>query len=277
MQIQTIRPGLLVSLSTEIKGGVSYEREEIQAEHVTEDGAKEAEWKTRKRVADADEHERATKARGKARSLIVAQCAQSRHGLLCPVANEGKLAGAIEEARAIADAFNASAIRTRIEVYVVCGRVADSDVEAQKAINAEVRGLLDSMKAAIAAADVKSIRDAADRARELGGILSADVTGKVKDAIDQARRAAREIVKRVQKEGESAAIVVEKLKVDAIEAARFAFLDMDATAPVQASAPAVAAIDLDTVPEPTPELDSAGQIPGGDSKTYSRSGAAIEF
>ena len=250
MQIQTIRPGLLVSLSTEIKGGVSYDREEIRAEHVTDDGAKEAEWKTLKRIEDAAEFEAATKARGKARSLITAQCAQSRHGLLCPTANEAKLSAAIEEARAIADAFNAGALRTRVEIYVVCGRVADSDVEAQKAINAEVRGLLDAMERGVKAADVKAIRDAANRARELGSILSADVTGKVNDAIEQARKAAREIVKRVQKEGESAAVVVEKCKVDAIEAARFAFLDLDEAKPVEASAPAVAAIDLDSAPGP---------------------------
>ena len=250
--VNTIRPGLLVSLSTEIKGGVSYEREEIRAEHWVGD-AKEAEWQTRKRIEDAAEYERAVKVRGKARSLVVAQCAQSRHGLLCPVANEVALLAAITEAQTLAADYNAGAVRSRVEVYVILGRVADSDVDAQRAINAEVRSLLDAMEAGIRAADPKAIRDAANRAREVGQILTESARGKVTAAMEEARKVAREVVRRVQKEGEEASKVVEGVKVDAIQAARFAFLDLDESRPIEPSAAPVAAVDLSAE---EPEIES---------------------
>lgn len=228
MKASVLKPGLLVSLKTSIRGGVNYQRVDLEHNHTDDDGALVARWETKRQIVDPAEYERATVTRGKARTLISSVCCSSSFGLLCPVSNESRLDEVIAEARALAAAHNAEATVTQVEVFVLVGRISSDDAEAARAIGSEVRELLDDMKSAIDAADPARIREAASKARELGSMLSPDVASQVTDAIVQARSAAREIVKRVEKSGESAARVVASLNTTAINMARFAFLDMDA-------------------------------------------------
>ena len=252
MKTSMLKPGYLVSLKTTVKGGVNYKRIDIETAHFDETGAKVEKWETAKEIPDPEEFEQATVARGKARSIITAVCCASSFGLLCPTAKEGELFDAIEEARRIADAHNKQATRTHVDVYALVGQVAQNDVEAARAIGSEVRELLDAMSAGIKAADPAAIREAANKAKSLGGMLSADVAGQVSAAIVQAREAARAIVKRVEKAGEAAADVVSECSTARIDAARFAFLDMD-EADVETTAPAARGIDY----EPAPEVKAA--------------------
>lgn len=244
MKTTTLRPGLLVSLKTSVTGGVAYKRIDLDPEHPVADGAVESRWETTKVVEDAAEFERASKLRGKCRSMIASVCAASDFGLLCPSDRQKDLDAAIVEARNLADEFNADAVRSMVNVYVVAGRIAQDDEEAIRAINGEVRDLLEAMKAGVAAADVETIREAASKARQLGRMLTETAGEKVSAAIEQARSAAREIVKRVQKDGENTAVVVSQLKLDAIESARFAFLDLDDARHVEPTAPVAPVVEL---------------------------------
>lgn len=248
MKMSVLRPGLLVSLKTSIKGGVNYQRVDLEPEHVDATGASVAKWETLREIPDPAEYERAVVARSAARAQITAVCSASSFGLLCPVHRESDLAAAIDAAREITDRHNAGAACTHVDVYALVGRIAQDDAEAARAISAEVRELLETMQQGIAAADPAAIREAATKARALGQMLSADVAGKVSQAIDQARGAAREIVRRVEKAGEAAAVVVGELATQRIEAARFAFLDLDEGGEVGAApvdAPARGGIDLE--------------------------------
>lgn len=227
MQSSIIRPGLLVSLKTTLRGGVSYLQRTLEADHVEETGARVARWETTREIVDAKEHERAIVARGKARTAIVRECCASSFGLLCPVGNEDKLAAAIAEAQSIADEFNRTAQHTRIEVYTLAGRIADTDEAAARAIGAEVRELIEAMESGVRAADPDRIRDAATKARQVAGMLSPEVQSKVSAAIAEVRGIARDIVRRVEKAGETAAAVVEGVKLESLQAARFAVLDLD--------------------------------------------------
>lgn len=250
MKTSVLKPGYLVSLKTTIKGGVNYKRIDIETAHYDETGAKVEKWETAKEIPDPEEFEQATIARGKARSVITAVCCASSFGLLCPTANGNMLFDAIEEARKIADAHNGKSTRTHVEVYALVGEVAQNDVEAARAIGAEVRDLLDAMTAGIKAADPAAIREAANKAKNLGGMLSPEVAAKVSAAIVQAREAARAIVKRVEKAGETAADVVSECSTARIDAARFAFLDLD-EGESETTAPTARGIDYE--PEPTDE------------------------
>lgn len=265
MLTSTLKPGLLVSMKTSVKGGADYVRSEIEREHTTDGGQRVAKWETTRTIRDPAEYERAIKARGAARSAIIGACNQTSFGLLCPVAREAELRTAIDVARIIADEFNATAQHSTVEVYVITGRVAQDDVEAARAIAAEVRELMDQMTEAVRLADAESIRDAANKARALGGMLSEDAAAKVSAAVAEARKAARAIVKRVEKGAEIASKVVAELSVKDIEAARFAFLDIPdagavpaAAEALPATAPAVEMIAavLDSQPgaQPAPEL-----------------------
>ena len=246
MKTNVLKPGLLVSLNTALRGGVNYRRVDIEPEHKVGDTLR-ARWETTKEIEDPAEFERAANVRSEARSQIARVCCASAFGLLCPIDREDDLQVAIEAARDLAMQHNRTAQRSQVSVYVLVGRIAQDDAEAARALGAEMRQLLDTMQAGIKAADPEMIREAANKARALGGMLTDRVGQQVTEAITEARRAARELVKRVEKSGQDAADVVAVCKTQAIESARFAFLDME-QGEVQSEAPAARGLDLPAEP-----------------------------
>ncbi len=249
LRISTIRPGYLVSLSTKITGNVSYAKRTIEEDHVVEDGARKSTWETTRTVFDPVEHEEAVKVRGRCRTLVTAICAPSDFGLLCPETSYDRLALAVQEARELANEFNARAGRSNIQVYVITGRVAQDDVEAVRAINSEVRDLISTMERGLVNLDVKTVRDAANRARSLGSMLSAEASERVKDVIATARSAARQIVKA----GEEGSAEIDQATLRKIADGRMAFLDLDGAHEIATPDATGRAIDL--VPEETQEAD----------------------
>ncbi len=234
MKTATIRPGLLVALKSSVTGGVSYQRKDIEHD------ASRARWETTRTIEDPVEHERAIKARSRALREVRAVCSPTSFGLLCPVNLEPELNAAIRRARDIVDEHNDGAVFTQINIYVLKGRIADTDEEAARAIGQEVAELVAGMNSGIDRLDPKAIRDAASKARQMAAMLTEEQSGAVSEAIKQARKAARQIVKRVEKEGEQAAVVLADIQRGAIEKARIAFLDLeDRDEEEQESLPAV--------------------------------------
>jgi len=227
MTIRTLRPGILVVLKTGVEGGVSYEKEVLQSETLMADGAKEAEWKTKKRVDDAEEHDRAEKRRAEVRSLIEGACAKSDFGLLCPSEREQELGLRIAKAQILVDEFNKSARASQVVFRILRGRVEQDDALATKALAGEVAGLMRRMEEGIAKLDVKAIRRAASEARSVSQMLSNEAQATVVAAIVQARDAAREIASRVEKAGELAATVLQDVRTEQIKSVRLSMLDVE--------------------------------------------------
>ena len=221
LEATTLRPGLLVSLHTKLEGGVTYQRVDLDKQDRAT--GKVERWETTKVTEDPKEHEAGVKVRGKVGSLVRGSCAHTSFGLLCPKDKERALDDAIKEARDLADAFNARATTTRVSVFVLKGYIAETDTEAARAIASDLRELLDEMKTGIGEADVAKVRDAANRARKMGAMLDDATSKRVKDAIEEARSVARQIVKA----GDEARQVITDVKLTAIDGARFAFLDME--------------------------------------------------
>jgi hypothetical protein len=222
-----IRPGWLVSVNTKLSGGVEYRRIPLDASgEPAQPGAEVTRWETIKTVIDPEEYDRATKVRSKARALITKVCHGSAFGDLCPEDQVGGLDAAAREARRIVAEFNASAKHSEISIFVLKGHVASNDAEAAQAITSEIADLVVQMKTGIETLDTKAIRDAADRAREISAMLDDSQKTKIDGAIAQARKAAREITKRIEKNGEDKAIVMLDIQLGQIESARIAFLDM---------------------------------------------------
>lgn|SRR5262245_21131135 len=239
----TLRPGFLVSVKTSISGNVSYATKDIPSDHLRYGSEVISRWETTKTVTDPKEHERATKARSLARSAIQTVCAHSAFGLLCPEANVEKLNAAVAKAREIADAFNVTAQVSRLNVNVLVGRIAPDDVEAVKAINSEIRDLVDTMAQGLAAMDVQKVRDAANKARSVSKMLDVNASDRVAKAIEVARNAAKEVVKA----GETGAIEIDEVAIQRLVEARTSFLDYseeDVIQPLEIDAPA---IDLEPV------------------------------
>jgi len=238
LNTSTLRPGLLVSLSTSSRGNVNYAKVDLGEEHT---GITEVvKWETTRTIADAIEFEAAKKAQSKARSIISSVCISSAFHLLCPEQDADRLEQAITDARDVVDEFNRTARLTRVDISVYVGKIASDDVAAVKEINREVRELLDTMSLGIEKLDVKAIRDAADKARQLGGMLSPEAEARVRIAIETARSAAKQIVKA----GEAAAVEVDTTVIRKIAEQRTAFLDMRDEVDIAAPAAQARAIDL---------------------------------
>ena len=150
----------------------------------------------------------------------------------------------------IAETFNVTANYTRIGVYVITGRVASDDVEAVRAINSEVQALLSAMEKGVQNLDATAIRDAANKARELGSMLSPDAQERMQVAIDAARSAAR----RIKKAGEGAALIIDTYAIGQITAARTAFIDLDDAREVAAPVVDGRAVDF------TPDESTSAEI-----------------
>jgi len=254
MYVSTIRPGLLVHLSTTVSGNVQYRREDITQARETAEGTVVSEWNTEKTIRDADEQARAEKVRSDCRAFIAAACINSgAFGLLCPLKNEQPLRDAITQARDMARAFNAGARITRVDVRVMTGRIAASDTEATKDLNAEISSLLDRMESGVRNLDVEAIRDAAKRAKTLSEMVSDGASEQLQKAIDTARSAARTIVKA----GETAAQEIDYRAIKAITESRTAFIDLDEAREMRAPAVTGRALDLETTPAPTIKADAA--------------------
>jgi hypothetical protein len=251
LQIGTLRPGVLVGLKTAVTGNASYTKEVIEPEHRVRSGAVRAVVQITSTIADPEEHAKANQIRLKARMIVVNVCARSNFGLLCPEGSLDKLALAMKEARRVVERFNATARLNRVTIYIMTGRVAHDDVEAVRAIKSEVRDLLASMSEGVKNLDVKKVRDAATRAKSIGAMLSPGAAGQIKAAIETARGAARKIAKA----GEEAAQEVDREAINALNAARTAFLDVieegEAT-DVEAATSEAIAVDID--PEAEVEL-----------------------
>lgn len=261
MTTAVIRPGLLVSLKSTVSGGVTYERRDLDAP-TAEVGRDVAKWETTRLIEDPAEHERATKARSNAVTEIRKLCSATSFGLLCPETAEAELDAAVARAKLIASEHNATAVHTKVEVFVLKGRIAASDAEAARAIGQEVAALIEGMNGAIDRLDPKAIKDAADKAKKMSSMLSPELASKVGDAVTTARAAARTIVRRVEKGGEEAAIVLADIQRGNIARARIAFLDLDTPEAPAAVGPALPAVDVRRFADLTEDDDASEPVSG---------------
>ena len=234
-----IRPGLLVVVKSTVVGGVSYQRIDLETGEPPVPGADVSRWETIRTIEDQEEYHRAGKTRCDARALIRKVCSDTTFGLVCPMESEAALDDVIARARKMVDQHNATAKHTQVTIYALKGRVASDDAEAARAISQEMARLIAAMEAGIAAFDPDAIRKAASDAREMSVMLGDEAKEKAEAAIDQARKAARLIVRRLAQEGVDRVDVMKEIQRGQIESARISFLDMDAPGESEAL-PAVA-------------------------------------
>ena len=242
LNLSTLRPGLLVSLKTSVRGNVSYQKVDLENETVA--GTSITRWETTRKIADAAEQERAIKVRSKASNLVKGVCARTSFGLLCPEDDQWKLEDAIVAAQTLVREFNSTAVYNRIDVYTIVGRIIPNDGEAVRAINSEIRELIDGMERGISARDIAVIRGAAAAAKNVGKMLSPAAQARFQEAIDSARAIANTLKQRAVE----AVVEIDQQQLAALKRARTEFLDLEAAGTVEAPIAQVRAIDLEIEP-----------------------------
>lgn len=226
---RTVRPGLFVKITTSMKGNVSYQRFDIVTGEKLEDGSEKSEWNTRKHVENPEELERATKVRGMARSLVERICTNTTIGLWCSPDKKEALDAMRDKADQMIAEFNRTATHTRLWFSVIPSRLEADDTRALRDITREVSRLVSQMDEGIKEVNAEKIREAATEARRLSSMLTDDKKAKVNAAVEQARKAATMITKRIDKAGEKAEMVLLDVQRSQIESARVAFIDMEET------------------------------------------------
>ncbi len=239
LQTSTLRPGLLVSIKTSMRGNVSYQTED-RGVQTLKDGTEKTVWETTRQIADPAEHEAAQAARTKARNFVSSICAHSAFGMLCPEDSADELEKAIAAGHKIVAEFNGGAKLERVNFYILVGRIAQDDVEAVKAINSEVRELLGDMTEGLKNLDPQAVRKAAAQLRSVGQMLSPEAQIRAQFAIDAAREAATKI----KAAGEAVAVEIDTYAIRRITEQRTAFLDIEAeVTPVAAPKPSLRQLD----------------------------------
>jgi len=237
----TVKPGYLVSIKTYVRGGVSYDREELDKKQQST-GQEVVQWKTTKITEDPNEHEQASRLQGKISNMLLRHCIRTPFGPICPENKNKLFLKAQQMAEAMTNQFNSQAKYTHVSVHVIRGRIADNDAEATRAIAREIRILSQEMKRGIDAADPQTIRDAASKAKALGQMVDEQLQEKVSKGIKAARKAARQLVARVEKKGEEAQQVIAEQNTGPIDQLQAAFLDLEeeeATIAVENQLPAI--------------------------------------
>ncbi len=225
-----VRPGLLVTLSTKIRGGVIRGREVL--EHRTkQDGADYERAETEREILKPEEYAEAKSVARRARTLIEGACAWTAFGLICPTESEELLDQRIAEAQVLCDAYNEISTHSRVRFATMRGAIAEDAKEAIETVTEELKDLLFDLDAALKDGDLKEVRDLNRRTREMGKMLEqeSEAKGQLDKAIKASRALARAIVKKVEKGGEELEAVLSDEKVAAnlrpIAVARFAFGD----------------------------------------------------
>jgi hypothetical protein len=238
---RTLRPGLLVALKTSVTGN------RMTDTTILELTPSRRHSETVSTIEDPEEHARAMQTRGKVRSIIRSVCAQSAFGFLCPLERKDRLDAALAEANKVVAEFNASSKLSRVWYGVMIGEVAANDFQAIRAINSEVRDLINEMGAGITSNDAAAARDAAQRAQQVAQMLQAEAQALVDEAVEATRKAARAIVKSDKdKTPEKLDVANETIaaSVKVLEAKRGAFLDFDVVEAKIGSQPVRVNLDL---------------------------------
>lgn len=174
---------------------------------------------------------KAVKVRGQAVNEIRAVCSLSSFGLLCPIEKEKELDEAIAKANEYIKVYNDGSVHSRVSIYILKGKISNTDVEAVRALSSEVSSLIAEMENGITRLNATDIRVAANRAKQIVGTLGDEQAALLNSAIAEARTAARAFVKRIEKKGESAEVVLAEIRRNELEKARVTFLDYSESVP----------------------------------------------
>lgn len=267
-----VASGFMVSVKTKVRGGVHYERKDLET--TTDGDAEETAWETHRRIEDKEEHQRASEVRKRARGLILKQTFWTPFAPICEAENVEALDAAIAEARSLVEEHNRTAQHTTVKLFVLKGEIVKDEAEAIASVTGEIKDLLCDMDIAIKAGDPKAVRELCSRARNMGRMMPEGEKARTQlgRAITAARKIARSITAKVEKGGEELAKILETANLKPINLARFTFegeedfeTDADDADDAEEALPAIATqrfIDLDTEDDetdPEPEATPVGQ------------------
>lgn len=245
MKNVTLRPSILIIHNLKLRGGISYKVLE-RSEEAYNDRGERAEWRTERTIPDKTEFDNARALRSRLENAIrtATGAARSDIGLIAPDAPETFEALERWEAEAAEqiDEFHTTAYYCRLINQIVTFKIGDND-RAVKAVAATIEDGINRLREAVAAVDVKAIRDTLKDLRGLDTVLEGPAAGALAGMLDGLRERARKITAEVKKTGAALDEATARQFADTaiIEAAELAIFQTDGTE--AEAAEALAAVD----------------------------------
>lgn len=238
MQSFKVRPGIFPNIRTSVIDkyyGATDKDHQVLVDRIRADGCSERKTQNTTVRVDPEEWDLATKARSKARSLVVSVCAKTPWGLIADLDREDELAGAFLMARAQVDDFNAESTHYEVKASWFPGITTGTDASEAANVRVEVIDMVNRLDAALKSADVRNIRKiCGDELRQVNMLLDPDIEQHkaVKALIRRAQETARALVKAGEDNADAVVEVLRDADMSPVAAARAQF----ATAPVSVPA-----------------------------------------
>jgi hypothetical protein len=197
----------------------------------------EAEWHTRKYVANVDEQKALAQTTYKVHAAIKTLGLSMGVGTYIPYTKEQELQAGLDKARALMNTYNASASRTAISGGFLTFRITGENEAVANALLEEATSTLRELERSIAQADVKAIRATLTKVKRMDDIFVNEKGDKLKAAFAEARVMARRIVKASKQTDEEITTWADKARD--VEAARIAFAEIDVDETAEIRLPAI--------------------------------------
>jgi len=207
------------------KAAVKYEREEeTRNETPNADGNDKTEkviTRTTRTITAVDEYKAMDALRARMRNRVKANCVDTIIGWLSPRENRADLRKTIVQVEAEIIEVNAGATFYKVSPGVVVASIeTDADVAAAT-VTETLRDAMDGLREAFARGDIEGMRAIAAGLKGFDALVNDEAADKVREAIDEARKIARTVVRETEKKGRALEEVLAELSTDAIDAARF--------------------------------------------------------
>lgn len=258
LQVDTIKPGILVTEHVSLTGGIHYQREYLDSK--TEDQTLIREWHTVATTDNVGERKGAQRVASKVYTLLRRVCVQTPVGLICPLDKSKDLEETLTEVRETIDEFNKVAMTCKILAYHACFEVSSTNRMTLQAILDKVGQVASSVDAAITMQDTRAlekipkrflngisphaalalpqekkdallarvraelIREAIAEAKGFDSLLPDTAGHEVREVIREARGIARKICNRVERRGEILDEVINEVDLTGIRRTRAAFV-----------------------------------------------------
>jgi len=224
LDVQKIKPCLLVLPKAQVKGWVKYTRGDVEVKPYLE-GGEHSQWPVEKTVSDKDEFKAARAMARRAKKAIERLGIKTEIGVFVPYDLRDQVR-AIEEAASEEMAkFSEDAefgfVRLRIGVFEVQG---ENQTMLDVAMD-QVRENLALLKESIKKADYQGIRKTIKKMKGFEEILPEEQSNKIGTAIEMAKEQAKQIRADLEKFSIPLEKVQEQMNTVTVDIARFAMID----------------------------------------------------
>jgi len=221
-KIEDLKNCFLVVFKCGVHGGLSYRHSDGKTER--QGKREDSEWKTQKTVNDKEERNKGVSLAGRVKRAVERLGRANELGTIVPVDREAELEEMIEKCKRDVREFNATSTYTNLRFRALKFAISGENEVALGDMLSELRELLDALRDAVKAADVKGIRDVAKQLKGFDAVLPEDAADYLQRAVADAKKQAGLARKSLEERGMQLEDVQREMNASTVDFARFAVM-----------------------------------------------------